>query len=418
MAFVDPKPKRTAKGEAYRVRWTDPAGRDREKWVYGKRAAQTLAKTIDADLLRGQYVDDRLGGKRTFREVAEDWLGTRTNPKPETVARYRRILESDVYPTFGDRQVASIKPADVGRFVNDLKTRASRRGGPLRPASIRHICWPLHAVLDYAVEHDYLRRNPAHGVRLPDAQTLNARTFEARALSPAEVERVAAEAVRIEPMYGLVVRLLADAGLRAAEFAGLNVGDVTLLGQRGTLAVRRTRTKTPPSPAFPDGWKTYEQLKTRRSRRTIDLAPSTVAALAAHLAAHPRRAEPDAPLFPGRTPGGEHSGRRRADPFDWSKPADPGTFYKRVFTPACTRAGVGHVRLHDLRHTSGSLYLAAGVPLERVSRRLGHSSVAMTESVYMHTYATSTASDAAALDAYYQNSLGRDNAVVRSIRRA
>jgi integrase len=42
------------------------------------------------------------------------------------------------------------------------------------------------------------------------------------------------------------------------------------------------------------------------------------------------------------------------------------------------------IRLYDLRHTHASLYLAAGVPVNVVSARLGHASAKMTLDVYAH----------------------------------
>ncbi|HEU4568072.1 MAG TPA: tyrosine-type recombinase/integrase, partial [Marmoricola sp.] len=47
-------------------------------------------------------------------------------------------------------------------------------------------------------------------------------------------------------------------------------------------------------------------------------------------------------------------------------------------------AGLRQVRLHDLRHGQASLMLAAGVPIAVVSKRLGHSSIALTSDTYSH----------------------------------
>ena len=47
-------------------------------------------------------------------------------------------------------------------------------------------------------------------------------------------------------------------------------------------------------------------------------------------------------------------------------------------------AGVGHVRFHDLRHASATYLLQAGVPLQVVSERLGHSRTSTTSDVYAH----------------------------------
>jgi len=50
------------------------------------------------------------------------------------------------------------------------------------------------------------------------------------------------------------------------------------------------------------------------------------------------------------------------------------------------RCGLKGIGLHSLRHSHGSQLLSAGVPLPTVSKRLGHSSVAVTASVYSHAF--------------------------------
>ena len=48
------------------------------------------------------------------------------------------------------------------------------------------------------------------------------------------------------------------------------------------------------------------------------------------------------------------------------------------------KAGLPPIRLHDLRHGHASLMLAADVPIDIVSKRLGHSSRAITSDTYSH----------------------------------
>jgi integrase len=48
------------------------------------------------------------------------------------------------------------------------------------------------------------------------------------------------------------------------------------------------------------------------------------------------------------------------------------------------RAGLKGVSLHTLRHSHGSQLLSADVPLPAVSKRLGHSNVYVTATVYSH----------------------------------
>lgn len=51
---------------------------------------------------------------------------------------------------------------------------------------------------------------------------------------------------------------------------------------------------------------------------------------------------------------------------------------KRVFKRTCELAGLGHVRIHDLRHTCASHLVLAGTPLNTVRELLGHTSMTMT----------------------------------------
>ncbi|MDX8348556.1 tyrosine-type recombinase/integrase [Cognatiyoonia sp. IB215446] len=54
----------------------------------------------------------------------------------------------------------------------------------------------------------------------------------------------------------------------------------------------------------------------------------------------------------------------------------------RGIAAAVDRSGIGHLRIHDCRHTAAVLMLGAGVPMEKVSQVLGHSNTATTERVY------------------------------------
>jgi integrase len=54
------------------------------------------------------------------------------------------------------------------------------------------------------------------------------------------------------------------------------------------------------------------------------------------------------------------------------------------FAELCEAAGVRQVRLHDVRHAHATLMLANGVPVEVISKRLGHSRISTTMDLYVH----------------------------------
>jgi integrase len=220
-------------------------------------------------------------------------------------------------------------------------------------------------------------KNPCSGTPLPTPSADE--EFEARILTGAEVESLASELDEHAP-YGLLVRFAAYTGLRAGELAGLRVRDVNML--RGHIEVRQTLLRTK------GGW-TFGTPKSKRSSRDVPiLRSSLLEALGGYLDAHPRRHDPDAPLWPGRRVG-THA-------LDFDRPFDHQSFYRWYFR----RYAPTGVRFHDLRHTAASLWLAAGLPPYKVSRWLGHASLTTTDTVYGHLYPSDYGHEMAALDAH------------------
>ena len=54
------------------------------------------------------------------------------------------------------------------------------------------------------------------------------------------------------------------------------------------------------------------------------------------------------------------------------------------FSETMGRIGLPHISLHSLRHTHASELIRSGVDILTISRRLGHSSAAITLGVYGH----------------------------------
>ena len=59
-------------------------------------------------------------------------------------------------------------------------------------------------------------------------------------------------------------------------------------------------------------------------------------------------------------------------------------YVSRRFKGLCERSGVANLKFHDLRHTFAARLLTKGVPIYKVSKILGHSSVVVTEQHYGH----------------------------------
>jgi len=177
-------------------------------------------------------------------DAAGDGYADALAPTTEhTVKRHKRLADLRIDNTFGDYPINAITRDDISQWVARMKAAGKR------PSTIRNAYFLVRQVLAHAVADGRLDANPADYVKLPtDHNTGHVRAVDDPAifLSAAQV-RSLAEATAWP--YNVMVHLAAWSGLRAAELAGLRVGDLTLpkpsinpnaLAKPGTLRVERT----------------------------------------------------------------------------------------------------------------------------------------------------------------------------------
>lgn len=450
----------TAKGELrYTVKWIDRKGDGRtHQGLITAKAAKAFEAAREAEKARGADYNPN-AGKVLFRDVAAIWLASRHDLKATTRAayadaltptpaagqrakRHERLRDLRIDTVFGGLQIRDIRRDDISQWIAAM-SKAGKK-----PSTIRNAYFLVRMVLAQAVADDALLANPADYVNLPtDHNTGNGAVVDDPAMFLSAVQVAALVAATPWP-YNVMVRLAAWSGLRAAELAGLQIGDVILPppsanpnapAKDGTVLVRR-------SVAWVGGEPTYLNPKTKGSRRDVPIMATTTAMLRDYLAVHPRRKEPTAPLFPGvrlkparptgvaaptadaedATGGSTAKATRQATALaelttaeagerlalDWTAPYRHATFYKAVFRPAVLRANrcaeatgdeaaklPPQLKFHALRHTYASLMIAAGRPMFEIARFMGHAKPSTTETVYAHLLADDHSEAMAALAA-------------------
>jgi integrase len=130
-----------------------------------------------------------------------------------------------------------------------------------------------------------------------------------------------------------------------------------------------------------------EPPKSGAGRRTVALPAAVVTALAEHLANY-TAPPPDA--FVLLSCQGKHLRRSNFN-------------RRRVWQPATQAAGVEGLRVHDLRHTAGTLATTAGGSLREVMHRLGHSTTVAAVR-YQHVMAERDAAIARQLNRLIEDS--------------
>ena len=65
-------------------------------------------------------------------------------------------------------------------------------------------------------------------------------------------------------------------------------------------------------------------------------------------------------------------------------PINPSNLRQRSFVPLLKKAGLPHIRFHDLRHTCATLLLSQNTHPKFVQELLGHATIAITLDTYSH----------------------------------
>lgn len=318
-----------------------PTGGRRKARVVRKRKDDVIAEMarLREASARGLPLD-----RRSLAAYLEFWLDDviAHDVSDGTLTEYRNRL-ARVTPVIGDVRLTKLTKTHVQQLAARLSATHSPR---TRSATLT----TLRQALRWAVP-DLIPHNPAEGVRAkrtPKGDIDDALTGPQAAAVLAAVAGTDAEAL---------IWLALKYGLRIGELRGLRWSDIG----DDEMTVRRSTTKTD------------------AGARTIPLLPEAKTVIATHRRRSEIRAL-DGSVFV--------SARGRA-----ISPDAATKWWNDALTTAkvphlCRACGTDETcstsvrRFHAARHTTATLLLEAGVPLEVVSAILGHSNIAITADIY------------------------------------
>jgi len=167
----------------WRARYRDDAGKQHARHFNRKVDAQRWLDEVTAAVVTGQYVDPKAGTIR-FRDYAEQWRHAQVH-RPSSEAHIEGMLRRHAYPTFGDRQIATILPSEVQAWVRFLGTSDRRvKRKALAPETISVIHSVVSAIMRSAVRDRRIIANPCEGTRLPQKRAQGGHPAHDRAGRP------------------------------------------------------------------------------------------------------------------------------------------------------------------------------------------------------------------------------------------
>lgn len=390
-AWVKDSGKRTPRGA---VKWVARDGTKPDGYLTPAEADDMLRQML-AEAPRGSpsHRETHRRTAITLRDACDHWLRWAerdSEVKHSTLSDYRNMCDRMCRELGPDAAVASLTSGRIQRWLDSL--RVERRLSPKEAqqrratgAKVRRLpdgthvqvteastrtrrkyLLALNGIMKRALKLGIIETNPVRLVDRPGRLRNRRSLSTAQFLRPAEVRALVGAATDVKHQDGVMFMVSAFCGLRLGELLDLRLRaiDFTAASIHVESNYVRNTEDTPKSGAG----------------RAVPMAPEVARALRGHLAT--LTAQSDSSLvFVGRR--GEH--------------VDANKLRLRFYS-ALDRAALKQIRIHDLRHTFGTVCAAKGIPLTTIKEWMGHADLATTE-IYTAFYPQ--ASDAAKISAAF-----------------
>jgi integrase len=293
-----------------------------------------------------------------FKEFCEEWyLENEVGWKRSYRATLKTTFKKYLKPVFGEKEVSRITKGEILKFRSSLAKVQNGTKEGLSPDRINHIMTPLRMILNEAADR-YNFNTPYVGVK-----QLKIPRSDIDPFSLDEVNLILTN-VRADFRNYYTVRFFT--GMRTAEVDGLQWKYVDF--EKGLISVRETLVNS-----------FIETTKTIESVRDIIMSKPVFDALCAQRGL---TKEKEGFVFCTRN----------------GLPLDRRNVMNRVWYPALRRLGLKRRKPYQTRHTTATLWLAAGENPEWIARQMGHSTTRMLFTVYSRYVPNLTRMDGSAFE--------------------
>ena len=314
-----------------------------------KRLAREVAKGIEAKLTLGALDLNKFNKKcPSLKEYGKMWLALPHDRKETTQEGHIRNLELHVYPILGTRQVDHVKRKHIKAMFDTLLTNG------MATSNFQNIKAPLNGIFNHAVESEIIDHNPLIGLTFSKKRNIKITPLTEdqgfKLLDQAKEYR--------EGLFYPHILTLLRTGLRVGELIGLKWGDIDFQERALKVSRRIYQSKV----GTPKNGKT----------RTVDMTPHLAETLKA------LKVEKQKEALRSGKPFSEW-----VFSFNGRNPMTPPTL-KTALDACLDKAGLPHMRVHDLRHSYCTIRLLRGHDIGDVSYQAGHSSIKITFDTYTH----------------------------------
>lgn len=333
----------------------------------------------------------------TFTQVSEIYLTDKNFKKrsPTTIQGYRQLLNNWILPEIGDIKLRNIEESDLENLYAKMKnSKNSITGKPLSYTYITHVHKLIKSIYNYAKKKKWILSNPTDYVINPPTPKIVERDY----YSFEEMMEVFEKLEDCPTRFKTAIFLIFNSGFRRGELIGLKWKDINVKSSPKIIKGKRVLKKRfyvsvhrEVERVTEETLKKYidkdliieklgkglicKKLKTKKSERTISIIEQAYNYLMEYKQEQIERGfNPTDNDYIFRT-------------LDCDGIWDPNYLTKDWASFVKTNA-LKSITLHDIRHSHATYLLSLGVPVQDVSRRLGHSEPTTTLKVYTHSNLT------------------------------
>ncbi|WP_340084232.1 site-specific integrase [Siminovitchia sp. FSL H7-0308] len=326
-----------------------------------REEAELAALEVELQIKRGEYFQ---GENMKFQALYEEWIESYPFTRKKSSTRNRKSSAKHLLNVWAQTPIHKITKQVYRQYMNSLvsKYMYNTREGI-------HIVAKM--IFDYAIEMDYINKNPTDNYKLPKNLEYEENEEKLVFLEKEEL-KVFLQIAKDEglPNDYEFFSLLAYSGMRIGEVISLQWKDLDF--QNSSLSI----TKTYYNPSNNKREFELQTPKTRSSMRRI-LIDSTIMELLKELKEKQNEfIKKNKRLY-----------KDQGFIFTCSEgyPCTIKQFSNRLQRLLAKMPDLcKHITPHSFRHTHASLLIEANVNMKVISHRLGHSSVATTDEIYGH----------------------------------
>lgn len=347
------------------------------KSVYGKSRPEVVKKIqqLSVNSLKGLKESSTMKLKTWLIFWLENYKKLRLKPKTYEVYETQSVCH--ILPFLGDITLKDLSSLQVQKYINE-------KSKTLSPATVRKQFNILNSCMEKAVANELINKNPCKHVELPVLEQKEIKAFTV------EEEKKFLEYAEGDALYKLFVTAL-DTGIRLGELLALTWDDIDFESEE-----IRVNKNLIPVKDFEGKTQRKNMLlvqDTPKSKSSIRKVPVTVRSLKLL-----QELKSDKPLvFCTRTN-------------NYLSPRN----IQRSFVRIAIKAGLDSCNFHSLRHTYATRMFELGVPVNVVSKLLGHAKASITSDIYISVIPQLKTDAVKALDSLHHSNDGHNPSTTHS----